>query len=66
MHGLGSQCVVDEDGRYAEELDHGLAGLSIMDAGKHVLGDSEGTANLYCNSTYPYWEGCVICSIYLR
>jgi len=33
VHGLGSQCVVDENGRYAMELDHGLAGLSIMDAG---------------------------------
>ena len=24
------------------------------------------TANLCCNFAYPYWEGCVICSIYLR
>ena len=32
----------------------------------HVLGDPEVTANLYCNFAYPYWEGCVICSIYLR
>ena len=31
-----------------------------------VLGDPEVTANLYCNFSYPYWEGCVICSIYLR
>ena len=31
-----------------------------------ILGDPEATANLYCNSPYPYWEGCVICSIYLR
>ena len=32
----------------------------------HVLGDQEVTANLYCHFAYPYWEGCVICSIYLR
>ena len=31
-----------------------------------VLGDPEVTANLYCNFAYLYWEGCVICSIYLR
>jgi len=31
-----------------------------------ILGDPEVTANLYCNFTYPYWEGCVICSTYLR
>ena len=31
-----------------------------------ILGDPEVTANLYCNFAYPYWEGCVICSIYLR
>ena len=31
-----------------------------------LLGDPEATANLYCNFAYPYWEGCVICSIYLR
>ena len=30
------------------------------------LGDPEVTANLYCNFAYPYREGCVICSIYLR
>ena len=24
------------------------------------------TANLYCNCVYLLWEGCVICSIYLR
>ena len=23
-------------------------------------------ANLYCNCVYLHWEGCVICSIYLR
>ena len=28
-----------------------------------ILGDPEVTANLYCNFAYPYWEGCVICSI---
>ena len=28
-----------------------------------MLGDPEVTANLYCNFAYPYWEGCVICSI---
>ena len=32
----------------------------------NVLGASEITANLYCNFEYLYWEGCVICSIYLR
>ena len=32
----------------------------------YVLGDQEVTANLYCNFAYLYWEGCVICSIYLR
>mgnify|MGYP001408156521 CR=1 FL=1 len=31
-----------------------------------VLGDPEVTANLYCNITGPYLEGCVICSIYFR
>ena len=31
-----------------------------------LLGDPEVTANLYCHFAYPYWEGCVICSIYLR
>ena len=31
-----------------------------------ILGASEVTANLYCNFVYLYWEGCVICSIYLR
>ena len=31
-----------------------------------VLGDPEVTANLYCDFAYLYWEGCVICSIYLR
>ena len=31
-----------------------------------VLGASEITANLYCNFVYLYWEGCVICSTYLR
>ena len=31
-----------------------------------VLGDPEVTTNLYCNFAYPYWEGSVICSIYLR
>ena len=32
----------------------------------YILGASEITANLYCNYEYLYWEGCVICSIYLR
>ena len=32
----------------------------------YILGDLEVTANLYCNFVYLYWEGCVICSIYLR
>ena len=31
-----------------------------------ILGDIEVTANLYCKFAYPYWEGCVIYSIYLR
>ena len=31
-----------------------------------ILGDAEVTANLYCNFAYPYWEGFMICSIYLR
>ena len=30
-----------------------------------LLGDPEVTANMYSNSAYPYWEGCVICSAYL-
>ena len=33
---------------------------------KVLLGDPEVTANLYCNFACPYWEGCVIFSIYLR
>ena len=32
----------------------------------YILGDQEVTGNLYCNFAYPYWEGSVICSIYLR
>ena len=31
-----------------------------------LLGGPEITANLYYNCTYLYWEGCMICSIYLR
>ena len=31
-----------------------------------LLGDPEITANMYCNFMYLYWEGYVICSIYLR
>ena len=31
-----------------------------------VLVDPVVTTNLYCNFAYPYWEGCVICNIYLR
>ena len=31
-----------------------------------VLGASEINANLYYNCIQLYWEGCVICSIYLR
>ena len=30
-----------------------------------ILGDPEVPANLYCNFAYPYWDGCVICSVYL-
>ena len=26
---------------------------------REVLGDTEVTANLYCNIPYPYWESCV-------
>ena len=32
----------------------------------YILGASHIAANLYCNYVYLYWEGCVICSIYLR
>ena len=32
---------------------------------RHLLGDQEVTVNLYCNFAYLYWEGCVICSIYI-
>ena len=31
-----------------------------------LMGDPEVTANLYRYFAYTYWEGCVICSIYLR
>ena len=31
-----------------------------------LLGASEITANLYWNCVHLYWEGCVICSMYLR
>ena len=30
----------------------------------YILGDPEGTANLYCNFAL-YWEGCVIFSMYI-
>ena len=30
------------------------------------LGDPEVTVNLYCDFAFPHWEGCRICSIYLR
>ena len=45
--------------------------LSQLEASRHgllqaILGDPEVTTNLYCNFAYPYWEGCVVCSIYLR
>ena len=32
----------------------------------HVLGNPGVTANLYRDFAYLYWEGCVICSVYLR
>ena len=32
----------------------------------NLLGDPEVTANLYCYFAHTNWEGCVICSIYLR
>ena len=31
-----------------------------------ILDDPEVTANLYCNFASLFWEGCVICIIYLR
>ena len=31
-----------------------------------VLGASEITANQYCNYGHLYWEGCMICRVYLR
>ena len=31
-----------------------------------ILGDPEVTVNPYSNFEYLDWEGCVICSIYLR
>ena len=31
----------------------------------YVLGDPEVTPNLYCNFAYLYWEGCVICMVYI-
>ena len=31
-----------------------------------ILGEPEVKANLYCNFANLYWEGYVICSIYLR
>ena len=31
----------------------------------YLLGASEITANLYCNCVHLYWEGCVICSLYI-
>ena len=44
--------------------------LSVPGANKvriwYILGASEITANLYCNCVHLYWEGCVICSLYLR
>ena len=40
--------------------------IRIQSYHTYVLGDPEDTANLYCNFGYPYWEGCLICSIYLR
>ena len=32
----------------------------------HILVALEITADLYCKYVYLYWEGCVICSTYLR
>ena len=40
--------------------------LYVQEVEVHFIGDPEVTANLYCNFAYPYWEGCEICSIYLR
>ena len=41
--------------------------LEIYELSVHIVLDvSEVNANLYCNFAHLYWEGCVICSIYLR
>ena len=40
--------------------------FSLGFMGNYLLGNPEVTANLYCNFAYLYWEGFVICSIYLR
>ena len=40
-----------------------ITGLTYI---KYVLGAPEITAKLYCYCEHLYWEGCVICSIYLR
>mgnify|MGYP006863773471 CR=1 FL=1 len=58
---------------YVEGCTRGLvACMALADSSIHtviwtnkdqVLGASEITTNVYCNSVYLYREGCVICSI---
>ena len=48
-----------EDGRSAQR------GILVSRIPPELLGDPEATANPYCNYAYLYWEGCVICVIYL-
>ena len=43
-----------------------LKGTVLKFRNHPILGVSEITTNLYCNCVHMYWEGCVICSIYLR
>ena len=40
--------------------------VDCADGTELLLSDPEVTANLYSNVEYLYWEGCVICSMYLR
>ena len=42
---------------------HDFLGMQYMGT---ILGAPEITANLYCNFVHLYWEGYVICCIYLR
>ena len=47
-------------------FDYMVKAIAFFALRYYVLGDPEVTANLYCYYAYLYWEGCVICSIYLR